>query len=106
MEQHHFPQAERTFQEALSRSRRVLDNKDQITTNIMYNLACLAALRGRSADAFVALRKVIDLEAGYPGPDKIAEDDDLKSLRDDPQFKVLMEKARESVAKHSSKETK
>jgi len=99
MEQGHFQEAERSLHEALSRAHRVLGDKHRVTALIMYNLACLDALKGRREEAFAALQKVINLGAGYPRPDGMAKDEDLKSLRGDPRFKVLLEEAEQTESK-------
>jgi mannose-6-phosphate isomerase-like protein (cupin superfamily) len=54
-----------------------------------YNLACLNAVEGRRDDALAALARAVALRP------KIAEwareDDDLGSLRDDPEFRALVD---------------
>jgi hypothetical protein len=60
--------------------------------NTWYDFACAAALAGRSDEAFANLRQAID--HGYSDAAHMAVDDDLKSLRNDPRFEVLVAAAR------------
>lgn len=55
---------------------------------ILYNVACLESLLGRSEEAFEALAPAV---AGWPPFRELAAgDDDLASLRDDPRFEALV----------------
>ena len=65
------------------------------SARVFYNLACSYALLGRPEDAFDALEKAI--ERGFSDAEHMARDDDLKSLRDDPRFAALVERARRST---------
>lgn len=56
-----------------------------------YNLACALALQGRTDAAFEALSKSVEL--GFRDPDKIREDPDLVSLRDDRRFRSVLKAA-------------
>lgn len=53
-----------------------------------YNLACSYALMGMIDPAFSALQQALKL--GYPHPERIRRDPDLKSLRHDPRFPRLL----------------
>lgn len=57
--------------------------------DVWYNLACSHALLGEVDAAFNALRTAIDL--GYENIEWILEDDDLKSIRNDPRFQQLLD---------------
>ena len=63
----------------------------------MYNLACVAALRGDRRQALDWLARAVD--HGLKDADHMAKDDDLKSLRGDPAFEALVARARENAAK-------
>ena len=63
-----------------------LRKKDPI---VHYNLACSLALVGKKDEAFQALEKAI--EHGYSDFEHLKRDSDLKTLRDDPRFKTLIE---------------
>jgi hypothetical protein len=54
----------------------------------LYNLACCEALAGRKADALEHLR--LALERAGQLRELAAQDSDLDSLRDEPQFKELL----------------
>ncbi len=58
---------------------------------ITYNLACFSALAGHQKEALKWLGDAV--EGGFYAPRKIASDADLKSLRDDPVYKAILEKA-------------
>jgi hypothetical protein len=54
-----------------------------------YDFACAAALAGRSDEAFQYLRQAIGY--GYNEAGHMAQDDDLKSLRNDARFATLVQ---------------
>lgn len=53
----------------------------------VYNIACCHAIMGDADAAIAALRDAFD--AGFNQPELMAEDPDLRSLRDDPRFQKL-----------------
>lgn len=55
-----------------------------------YNVACIYAIKGDSAQALEWLKKSI--YKGYQDFDKIKQDPDLKSLHNNPEFKKLLKK--------------
>ena len=57
-----------------------------------YNLACALARTSHTADALAALERALDL--GIPNPVQLETDADLTSLRAEPAFARLVEKAR------------
>lgn len=57
---------------------------------IHYNLACSLALVQEKEDALLALERAIAL--GYRDFDHMKKDSDLKILREDPRFKILVSK--------------
>ena len=57
-----------------------------------YNLACAYALLGLKEEALQHLEKAV--ENGYDDPDHMSADKDLKSLRDEPRFKRLLDRLR------------
>jgi serine/threonine protein kinase len=64
--------------------------------NTWYDLACVAALAGRSGDAFADLRRAVD--HGFSDGDHMKSDDDLKSLRGDARLEALVAQARQHAA--------
>jgi tetratricopeptide (TPR) repeat protein len=59
---------------------------------VIYNVACMHALAGRSNDAFAALEQAVQL--GFAGAQLLTGDADLTSLRGDPRFASLLGAAR------------
>jgi hypothetical protein len=57
-----------------------------------YNLGCSYALTGHPEEAFNALTKAVDL--GYADTDWMLRDGDLRSLRKDPRFPLLVKRVR------------
>ena len=68
-------------------ARRAL-SIDPEETSILYNVACVYALLGRSEEALVCLGKV--MEHGTFFKNWAAKDSDLDSLRSDPRFQALL----------------
>jgi hypothetical protein len=64
--------------------------------NVRYNLGCALALSGRAPEALVQLERALDL--GVADPAQMATDEDLASLRDEPAFRRLLERARAAGA--------
>ena len=64
---------------------------------VLYNLACFNALVGNREEAFTALENAI--EGGFYAPNKIADDSDLESLRNDPRFQELIDRASDLAAR-------
>ena len=56
-----------------------------------YNLGCSQALMGRRAEAVAALSRAVD--AGYADAEWMRKDADLESLRGDPAFEALLQRA-------------
>jgi beta-lactamase regulating signal transducer with metallopeptidase domain/Flp pilus assembly protein TadD len=63
------------------------------TGTSLYNAACALSLKGDKAAALDALEK--GLAAGFDGPDKLEEDDDLDAIRGEPRFADLSRVARD-----------
>jgi hypothetical protein len=55
---------------------------------LQYNLACLEAVQGRRDSALEALRNAVAARPDVAGWAR--DDDDLESLRDDPEFRALV----------------
>ena len=60
-----------------------------------YNVACAYARDGQVEKGFEWLTKAVD--AGWDDPEQLKYDGDLTSLRDDPRFEALMNKASETM---------
>jgi len=77
-----------------ARAREILAEGLEVrpdSPTLYYNLACLEAVEGRRENALEALRKAISAR-----PDVASwarDDDDLESLRGDPEFRALVDPA-------------
>jgi len=72
---------------ALAACRQALETHPH-NALVLYNIACLEALLGRTEEAYEPLREAL---AGWaPFKELAAGDDDLVSLRDDPRFQQLI----------------
>jgi serine/threonine protein kinase/tetratricopeptide (TPR) repeat protein len=94
--QRRYDEADRVFREMLANARRALGENDALSNQSRYNIACIAALRGRREDAIQALQDAVD--HGFLDHDTIANDDDLKSLHDHPRFDALVAEVRRRAA--------
>jgi tetratricopeptide (TPR) repeat protein len=68
---------------------RRIQPKDQLT---LYNLACAYALWDKKREALRALGEAVD--AGFDDVDHIERDPDLQGLRDDPDYRKIVERAK------------
>ncbi|MFE8601756.1 DUF6624 domain-containing protein [Archangium violaceum] len=67
------------------------------TEGMSYNAACAAALAGEKAEALTWLERAVD--AGFSAPGHLKQDEDLASLREEPAFARIAEKAAANEAK-------
>ncbi|WPB79344.1 DUF6624 domain-containing protein [Archangium violaceum] len=67
------------------------------TEGMSYNAACAAALAGEKAEALTWLERAAD--AGFAEPGHLRQDEDLASLREEPAFARIAEKAAANEAK-------
>ncbi len=76
---------------------------DEVAAEALFNLACAQAQLGLKRDAIGAARKAVSL--GKPGQyvDQLEHDNDLASLRDDPEFRKLTAEARFPPKRRPSK---
>ena len=82
------------YREGLAVDRRLVRLLPDNPT-VHYNLACSCALVGEKDKAIKALRGAI--RRGFSEFDKLRDDEDLESLRDEPEFRALLERAREPM---------
>jgi tetratricopeptide (TPR) repeat protein len=80
--------AEGRYEEAVERGRELLERYPDAPL-LLYNLACCEALAGRPADALAHLGRAAELSARLRR--NAPRDDDLASLRDDPQFQAIVD---------------
>ncbi len=64
---------------------------------VCYNLACSYSLLGSFKQALKSLGKAVDL--GYNDLHHLENDSDLDSLRDEDNYKILIDKLKRSSAK-------
>ncbi|HYV17557.1 MAG TPA: serine/threonine-protein kinase [Verrucomicrobiae bacterium] len=89
--QHLYARAEPLQKEALERDRRLLGDHHPLTLSLLYNLGCTAALRGDRNTALDWLTQAVD--NGWTRGNQMADDEDLTTLRGDPRFRALVERA-------------
>ncbi len=76
------------FDKAIAELSGTLD-KHPDNVGVLYNLACAEARGGEPKSALEHLRRAVELQASTA--ESAAKDDDFASLRDDPEFKTLVE---------------
>ena len=86
-----YQEAEALYSQVLEISRRLLGPDHPDTLRTIYNLACSAAIRGDRTASLGYLRDAID--HGFSDRQMLEEDEDLASLRDDPEFRALVARA-------------
>ena len=62
----------------------------------LYNLACAEAMLGHKEEAFVQLKKVVELRHGWDNTAHLKGDKDLASLHEDPRWAEIVKKAEEN----------
>ncbi len=77
------PEAEKAFRRAVE--------LNSFFRQALYNLTCVLAMLGRPDEALKYLQRAIAAYPPYAG--QAAEDEDLRSLRDDPRFTALVRDA-------------
>lgn len=94
------------YPNAAARYTRIVTEfpKSRACENAYYNRACIFAIKGRPKEALDDLRSAI--RHGFTNVDWLLEDGDLKSLRELPEFKAVVEEARTGVADESGRNWK
>jgi hypothetical protein len=77
------------YAQAADRARPVVDAHPE-NAELLYNVACCESLAGRTDDAIAHLRKAIELAPG-PLRELAAGDSDLDAIRDEPEFRQLVD---------------
>ena len=93
-----YPEAEKLFRDLLDIQTRVLGPEHPNTATTRYNLGCLAALQGRTDEAFSLVSGAIDHGLRSSTDLGIEKDPDLNSLHADPRFAPLVAHAKEKAA--------
>jgi Flp pilus assembly protein TadD len=81
----------RDFERAATALTQAVEHLEYRGGSAMYNLACTYALKGDRSPGIEWLEKSIN--AGFDDNNKLKEDPDIASLRDDPRFKHIQELA-------------
>jgi hypothetical protein len=97
-DQGHYEEAERLNQDVLSARRRIFGPDHPVTASSMYNLGCLAALRGRRDEAISLLSQAVDHGLSPDIDLGMDTDSDLKSLHSDPRFQKIVAAAKQRAA--------
>jgi len=93
-----YVEADKVLKEALDFQRRVFGPEHPQTALSTYNLACIAARRGRQDEALSLLRKAVDHGLPPNADSFMGTDSDLKSLHGDPRFAALVADAQQRAA--------
>jgi tetratricopeptide repeat protein len=93
-----YDEAEKLLLQTRDIQRRVLGPESPRTADTTYNLACLAARRGQSDEAFSYLHEAMTHGLSPAQALGIATDPDLKSSHPDPRFETLVTDARQHAA--------
>jgi len=92
--QGNFAEAEVLLRQVLEGDRRMPGESHPDTLKSTYNMACLAALRGDRPGAIHWLDQAVS--HGYDHWELMEKDSDLKSLKGDPAFRTLIDRARKN----------
>lgn len=91
----HLDEAEKLSGQALDGQTRVLGRNHPDTAETTYNLACIAALRGRVGEAISLLRTALDHGLKPRAILRIETDSNMRSLRGNKDFVMLVSDARQ-----------
>jgi len=89
-----YGEALRQYQRAFDIRSEIFDPQNPGLGWNLYDQACILALDGRSAAALAKLERVLD--CGWANA-RIFEDDDLDTLRGNPEFEAILDEVRERI---------
>jgi hypothetical protein len=89
-EQGRYAEAEKLQLETIELERRISGPDHPSTALGVYNLACIKALAGEKEEAFALLRQSLNHGLSTQTAQRIAQDEDLKSLHGDPRFDAIV----------------
>jgi eukaryotic-like serine/threonine-protein kinase len=92
-----YVEAEVLYRKVVETQKRVLGPNHPVTATSKYDLACNAALQGKRDEAIAILRDAVEHGLIAAQIAEIAGDSDFKSLRGDPRFEALVDKARSAA---------
>jgi len=93
-----YDEAESLLRKSIEGLRRLRGPDAPQTADSVYSLGCVMALRGRNNEALSLLREAVDHGLSAADALGIEKDDNLKSLRADPQFAALVAYAKQHVS--------
>jgi len=102
-DEHQYAESEKLNQEALEIRRRIYGPDHPITAGSVYNLACLAALKGKPDQALSLLRQAMDHGLSPALELNMESDSDLQSLHNNPRFTALVAQAKERATSANRK---
>ncbi len=85
-----YDEAEKQLRDGMQNARAANDRR--LMGGLAYDAACVAAIAGHREDALAHLSEAMGYNWG--SGDEVATDEDLKSLRGDPQFEALVAELR------------
>jgi hypothetical protein len=95
--EHRYAESDALFREVHSTQVRVSGEKGA-DPNITYSIGDLEALLGHQAQAIAFIREAVDNGLSSKLALSMGQDDDLKSLKNNPKFKVLVAYAKARAA--------
>jgi serine/threonine protein kinase len=93
-----YDEAESLLRTSIETLHRVLARDDPQTADTVYSLGCVKALQGHKNEALSILREAVDHGLPVAGQLDIENEDNLKSLRADPQFAALVAYAKQHAS--------
>jgi serine/threonine protein kinase len=91
-------ESEKMFRETIDFDRRAFGPGDSRTALAIYTLGSLLAYEGRREEAVAALREALENGLDSVTAGNMEKDPELKSLRGDPRFEVLLAEVRQRAA--------
>jgi hypothetical protein len=93
-----FQEAEGLYRETHAILERLWGPDHPYTANFTYNLACLAAVQGHRDQALSLLDEAMGHGLAPVVAAGMEDDEDLKSLKDEPRFASLVTRAKKNAA--------
>jgi len=91
-------EAEKLARDAIDVSRRVFGPEDPLTAWSVYNLGAIELRKGNRPEALSLLRQAVDHGLSPSNGLDLENDEDLKSLHNDPRFITLVAYVKERAA--------
>ncbi len=98
----HYQESEQLYRDTRSLQQRVYGQHSRDVAATTYNLACLAALQEHRREALKLLNEALETGLMPSVSGRMENDDDLKSLRGDPRFAVVVDRGKKYAAAQQS----